>query len=216
MSNVRVFRPPGDESPAQHGEAALAVPVANHHGVLALGEVVAWAKVQGRTRAAEAQEGMHFAPREALCESTAHASETTGDDRAGTSASTRVGTLIATRIVMDDGRTRPPGTPAVPVRSCPYNSRDCDMNKSDIVSRVAAQSSLSTAAADSMVSAVFTAIGDGLAQDEAVAIAGFGTFSVKKRPARPGRNPRTGEPITIAASSVPSFKASKALRDAMR
>ena len=71
---------------------------------------VARAKVQRRTRAAEAQEGMHFAPREALCESTAHASETTGDDRAGTSASRRVGTLIATRIVMEDGRARPPGT----------------------------------------------------------------------------------------------------------
>ena len=89
------------------------------------------------------------------------------------------------------------------------------MNKSDIVSRVAAQSSLSRAAADSVVNAVFTAIGDGLAQDEAVAIAGFGTFSIKKRPARAGRNPRTGEPITIAASAVPAFKASKALRDAV-
>ena len=89
------------------------------------------------------------------------------------------------------------------------------MNKSDIVSRVAAQSSLSRAAADNVVNAVFTAIGDGLAQDEAVAIAGFGTFSIKKRPSRSGRNPRTGEPITIAASTVPAFKASKALRDAV-
>ena len=89
------------------------------------------------------------------------------------------------------------------------------MNKSDIVSRVAAQSSLSRAAADRLVNAVFTVIGDGLAQDEAVAIAGFGTFSIKKRPSRAGRNPRTGEPITITASSVPSFKASKALRDAV-
>ena len=89
------------------------------------------------------------------------------------------------------------------------------MNKSDIVSRVAAQSSLSRAAADSVVNAVFTAIGDGLAQDEAVAIAGFGTFSIKQRPSRSGRNPRTGEPITIAASAVPAFKASKALRDAV-
>ena len=87
------------------------------------------------------------------------------------------------------------------------------MNKSDIVSRVAAQSSLSRAAADRVVNAVFTAIGDGLSRDEAVA--GFGTFSIKKRAARAGRNPRTGEPITIAASSVPSFKASKALRDAV-
>ena len=89
------------------------------------------------------------------------------------------------------------------------------MNKSDIVSRVAAQSSLSRAAADSVVNAVFTAIDDGLAQDAAVAIAGFGTFSIKKRPSRSGRNPRTGEPITIAASAVPAFKASKALRDAV-
>ena len=66
------------------------------------------------------------------------------------------------------------------------------MNKSDIVSRVAAQASLSRAAADNVVNAVFTAIGDGLAQDEAVAIAGFGTFSIKQRPSRSGRNPRTG------------------------
>ena len=87
------------------------------------------------------------------------------------------------------------------------------MNKSDIVSRVAAQSSLSRAAADRVVNAVFTAICDGLTQNEAVAIAGFGTFSIKQRPARAGRNPRTGEPITIAASAVPAFKASKALRD---
>ena len=89
------------------------------------------------------------------------------------------------------------------------------MNKSDIVSRVAAQSSLSRAVADNVVNAVFAAIGDGLARDEAVAIAGFGTFSIKKRPSRSGRNPRTGEPITIAASAVPAFKASKALRDAV-
>ena len=90
------------------------------------------------------------------------------------------------------------------------------MNKSDIVSRVAAQASLSRAAADNVVNAVFTAIGDGLARDETVAIAGFGAFSIKQRPARSGRNPRTGEPITIAASAVPAFKASKALRDVVR
>ena len=72
-----------------------------------------------------------------------------------------------------------------------------------------------TMSADSVVNAVFTAICDGLVQDEAVAIAGFGTFSIKQRPARSGRNPRTGEPITIAASAVPAFKASKALRDAV-
>ena len=74
------------------------------------------------------------------------------------------------------------------------------MNKSDIVSRVAAQASLSRAAADSVVNAVFTAIGDGLARHEAVAIAGFGTFSIKLRPARSGRNPRTAERITIRSA----------------
>ena len=89
------------------------------------------------------------------------------------------------------------------------------MNKSGVVSRVAAQASLSRAAADRVVNAVFTAIGDSLARHEAVAIAGFGTFSIKLRPARSGRNPRTGERITIAASAVPAFKASKALRDAV-
>ena len=110
MPDVRVFRPPRDESPAHHGELGLAVFLANHGSVLARGEVVARAKVQGRARGAEVQEGVDFAPREALCESAAHGSETTGDDRTGTSASRRVGTLIATRNVMEDGRLGTPGT----------------------------------------------------------------------------------------------------------
>ena len=89
------------------------------------------------------------------------------------------------------------------------------MNKSAIVSRVAAQASLSRAAADNVVNAVFTAIGDGLAQDEAVAIAGsahFRSSSVRRdRAAIPARGS-----ITIAASAVPAFKAPKTLRDAVR
>jgi DNA-binding protein HU-beta len=87
------------------------------------------------------------------------------------------------------------------------------MKKSDISSHVASQGSLSKAAADGAVNAVFSAISDALAREEAVTIAGFGTFSTKRRPARQGRNPRTGESITIAASKVPSFKAGKTLRD---
>ena len=87
------------------------------------------------------------------------------------------------------------------------------MKKSDISSHVAAQASLSKAAADSAVNAVFSSISDALAREETVTIAGFGTFSTKRRPARQGRNPRTGESITIAASKVPSFKAGKTLRD---
>lgn len=89
------------------------------------------------------------------------------------------------------------------------------MKKSDLASHVATQASLSKAAADGAVSAVFAAISDALAREEAVTIAGFGTFSTKRRPARQGRNPRTGESITIAASKVPSFKAGKSLRDAV-
>ena len=89
------------------------------------------------------------------------------------------------------------------------------MKKSDITSHVAGQASLSKATADTAVTAVFSAITDALAREESVTIAGFGTFSAKRRPARQGRNPRTGERITIAASIAPSFKAGKSLRDAV-
>ena len=89
------------------------------------------------------------------------------------------------------------------------------MKKSDISSHVASQASLSKADADTAVNAVFSAITDALAREEAVTIAGFGTFSTKRRPARQGRNPRTGESITIAASVAPSFKPGKTLRDAV-
>ena len=87
------------------------------------------------------------------------------------------------------------------------------MNKADLAAHVAAHVALPKVAADRAVSAVFAAIGDALARDEAVAIAGFGTFSTRSRPARQGRNPQTGESITIAASRAPAFKAGKKLRD---
>ncbi len=66
------------------------------------------------------------------------------------------------------------------------------------------------------VNAVFAAIADALGQGETVTIAGFGTFSTKSRPERPGRNPRTRERIAIAASRTPAFKADKAVRGAVR
>lgn len=87
------------------------------------------------------------------------------------------------------------------------------MKKSDIVSHAATQASLSKVAAEAAVKAVFDAIGDALAREETVNVAGFGTFATKRRAARQGRNPRTGEVIAIAASKIPSFKASKTLRD---
>ena len=89
------------------------------------------------------------------------------------------------------------------------------MTKAELVSHVAAETSTTRATAERMVGAVFIAIGDALARDEPVAIPGFGKFDVRDRAARQGRNPRTGEPIAVPASSVPSFKPAKALRDAV-
>ena len=89
------------------------------------------------------------------------------------------------------------------------------MKRSDLSSHVATQASLSRAAADSVVDVVFTTIGDALARGETVTIAGFGTFSTKSRPSRQGRHSKTGEPIIIRASRRPSFKAAKALREAL-
>lgn len=89
------------------------------------------------------------------------------------------------------------------------------MNKADLTARVAARASLSSADADTAVRAVFSTIADALAGGETVRIAGFGTFSTRSRPARRGRNPRTGERIDVAASTTPAFKAGKTLRDAV-
>ena len=89
------------------------------------------------------------------------------------------------------------------------------MTKTQLAARVAAQASMSRAGAHAAVNAVFSTIADALAGGETVTIAGFGTFSTKSRPARQGRNPQTGESIAIAASTAPSFKAGKTLRDAV-
>ena len=89
------------------------------------------------------------------------------------------------------------------------------MTKSELAARVAEKLSVPKATADASVNALFEVIGDAMANGESVSIARFGTFSVKERAAREGRNPRTGEPITIAATKVASFKAGKKLRDAL-
>ena len=82
-------------------------------------------------------------------------------------------------------------------------------------SGAASSGTLAKPSADLMMAAVFAAVGDSLAKGEPVSIAGFGTFTTKSRPARQGRNPRTGEAIAIAASTAPAFKSGKALRDAV-
>ena len=89
------------------------------------------------------------------------------------------------------------------------------MNKAELVTHVAAETSSTKAAAERMVGAVFSTIADALAAGEHVTLAGFGTLSTRDRPAREGRNPRTGETIAIAASRAPSFKPGKTLRDAV-
>ena len=90
------------------------------------------------------------------------------------------------------------------------------MKKSDIAAHVAEQDSLSKAEAERAVDALLEAIRGALASGEKVTLPGFGTFSTRSRAARQGRNPATGESIDIAASKTPSFKAGKALRDAVR
>ena len=89
------------------------------------------------------------------------------------------------------------------------------MNRIELSAQPAAQLSLDKTSADRMVAAVFAAVGNSLAKGEPVSIAGFGTFTTKRRPARQGRNPRTGETIAIAASMAPAFKPGTALRDAV-
>ena len=89
------------------------------------------------------------------------------------------------------------------------------MNKAELVEAVAAAANLSKADAGRAVDAVVSGIASSLQGGEQVSIVGFGTFSVKRRAARSGRNPRTGEAIQIQASNVPAFKAGKALRDAV-
>lgn len=89
------------------------------------------------------------------------------------------------------------------------------MNKADLVEQVAESADVSKASASRCVEAVFDSIREALAKGDLVTMAGFGTFSVKERAARNGRNPRTGETIQIAASKLPGFKAGKALKDAV-
>jgi DNA-binding protein HU-beta len=89
------------------------------------------------------------------------------------------------------------------------------MNKADIVEAVADAADISKSSAARAVDALLEAVIGALKNGDAVTLAGFGTFATKERAARTGRNPRTGETITIGASRVPGFKPGKALKDAL-
>ena len=89
------------------------------------------------------------------------------------------------------------------------------MNKNDLIARVAEEAGLTKGAAAEAIEATFKTITQTLQSGDDVRIVGFGNFQVTKRAASTGRNPRTGEPMQIAASNVPKFKAGKALKDAV-
>ncbi|MBK5935247.1 MAG: HU family DNA-binding protein [Halorhodospira halophila] len=89
------------------------------------------------------------------------------------------------------------------------------MNKSELIEAVADSADLSKAAAARAVDAMVESVTDALREGDQVTLVGFGTFTVRDRAARTGRNPRTGESINIPASKVPGFKPGKALKDAI-
>ncbi|MEJ8574663.1 HU family DNA-binding protein [Microbaculum marinum] len=90
------------------------------------------------------------------------------------------------------------------------------MNKADLIAKVADDTELPKAQAAGAVDAVFDAISGALKSGDEVKLAGFGTFSVAKRAASTGRNPKTGEPIKIPATKLPKFKAGKGLKDSVK
>ena len=90
------------------------------------------------------------------------------------------------------------------------------MNKSELIDAVAVRADISKADAGRTIDAVIEVIGKALKKKDKVAVVGFGTFMVRERKARMGRNPKTKEPIKIKASKTPAFKAGKALKDAIK
>lgn len=89
------------------------------------------------------------------------------------------------------------------------------MNKTELVTSVAEKAGLTKKDAEKAMNALFASIEEALIEGDKVQIIGFGTFEVKEREARKGRNPRSGEEITIPASKNPVFKAGKSLKDAV-
>ena len=87
------------------------------------------------------------------------------------------------------------------------------MNKTELIAAVAEKAELSKKDAEKAVKAFTDAVSEELVKGGKVQLVGFGTFEVSERSSREGRNPKTGKPMTIAASKTPNFKAGKALKD---
>lgn len=90
------------------------------------------------------------------------------------------------------------------------------MNKTDLVNLVSEKADLTKKDSGIVIDAVFESVTEGLKEDGKVQLVGFGTFEVRERSARKGRNPQTGEEIDIPASKIPAFKAGKSLKDAVK
>lgn len=89
------------------------------------------------------------------------------------------------------------------------------MNKAELIDSVAEKTGLTKKDSERAINAVFESIEDALSTGDKVSLVGFGTFEVRERGQREGRNPRTGDPITIPARAVPTFKPGKTLRDSV-
>ncbi|MFY9174470.1 MAG: HU family DNA-binding protein [Peptococcia bacterium] len=89
------------------------------------------------------------------------------------------------------------------------------MNKTELIGAVAEKASMTKKDSEKAVNAVLAAVQEALAKGEKVQLVGFGTFEVRQRAARTGRNPQTGKEIKIAATKVPAFRPGKALKDAV-
>lgn len=89
------------------------------------------------------------------------------------------------------------------------------MNKSQLIDQIAAGADISKAAAGRALDAIIASVTESLQSGEDVTLVGFGSFVVKERAARTGRNPQTGKEITIEAARVPAFRAGKVLKDAV-
>lgn len=89
------------------------------------------------------------------------------------------------------------------------------MNKSELIDAIAASADIPKATAGRALDAVIESVTEALKAGDSVVLVGFGTFAVKERAARVGRNPQTGKPINIEAAKIPGFKAGKALKDAV-
>ncbi|TSO25486.1 HU family DNA-binding protein [Lactobacillus sp. LL6] len=90
------------------------------------------------------------------------------------------------------------------------------INKAELTKQVADATNMKKTEADAAINAVFSAIEKALSNGEKVQLIGFGSFEVRERAARKGRNPQTGAEITIPATKVPAFKPGKALKDAVK